>query len=185
MTKLKVFLPILALIAILGGVAFWWHGKESESEESGPPVAIEVGSVLPEFSLLSFPDRKSTPISEFKQPLQLINFWATWCSSCVTELPSLLKLRQAYLDKGLDVIFLNVDDEPDQVLPGELPKFGITFPSFIDPYQKMGKFFDVHAIPKTLILNQERKILLVESGERDWDESEVHQWVDRELAKLK
>lgn len=42
----------------------------------------------------------------------LVNFWATWCEPCRTEIPELIALQRDFKDKGVEVIGLSVD-EPD------------------------------------------------------------------------
>jgi thiol-disulfide isomerase/thioredoxin len=40
----------------------------------------------------------------------LVNFWATWCGPCRSEIPELVALQQRYKDRGLEVIGLAVED---------------------------------------------------------------------------
>ena len=46
----------------------------------------------------------------------LLNFWASWCSPCMRELPSLNRLHALYKDKGLDIITINTDYENQERL---------------------------------------------------------------------
>lgn len=48
----------------------------------------------------------------------LINAWASWCGPCRVEMPMLLKLRETYAERGIDVWFVSVNQssEADQVL---------------------------------------------------------------------
>jgi thiol-disulfide isomerase/thioredoxin len=41
----------------------------------------------------------------------VLNFWATWCRPCVEEFPELLKLRREFGRRGLDVVFVSIDDD--------------------------------------------------------------------------
>jgi hypothetical protein len=41
--------------------------------------------------------------------------------------------------------------------------------------------FDVHAIPLSLLINKDRKILMIEPGGRDWNADDVHQLVEKWL----
>ena len=48
-------------------------------------------------------------LSELRGKVVLLNFWATWCVPCRTEMPSLEALYQRYKDRGLEVLAINVD----------------------------------------------------------------------------
>ncbi len=41
----------------------------------------------------------------------VVNLWATWCVPCIQEFPELLKLRREYGSRGLDVVFISIDDD--------------------------------------------------------------------------
>jgi len=64
----------------------------------------------------------------------LVNVWATWCSPCREEMPSLVKLRKEFLDKGFELIFVSADD-PDIArtkIQQTLKDLGVDFPSYIN-----------------------------------------------------
>ena len=50
-------------------------------------------------------------IAESKGRVLVLNLWATWCKPCVEEFPELMKLQRSYGKKGLDVIFVSIDDD--------------------------------------------------------------------------
>ena len=58
--------------------------------------------------LLSVDDLDSR-IAEGKDTTYVINFWATWCSPCVAELPNFEKLRLANLNKPVKVLLVSLD----------------------------------------------------------------------------
>ena len=60
--------------------------------------------------LLSFDDGlESVGIEKFAGKYVLMNFWATWCAPCVTEMPSLDKLAVRFHKKGLIVVAVSQD----------------------------------------------------------------------------
>lgn len=52
-------------------------------------------------------------VAKHKGKVVLVNFWATWCPPCVREFPALVKLNQAYKDKGLDIVAISMNDEAE------------------------------------------------------------------------
>lgn len=43
----------------------------------------------------------------------VLNFWATWCTPCVEEFPELVKVQREYRRRGVDVVFVSIDDDAD------------------------------------------------------------------------
>lgn len=128
---------------------------------------MKTGDTLPDLSFSVFPEGERR-FSELGYRVTLINFWATWCTSCLTEMPSILRVRDQLKDEGFGVVLVSVDSEPARLLPKWLTKLGISFPVYVDRGEKLGALFDLHAIPTTVIVGKDRKILHLEAGDRDW-----------------
>ena len=181
---LVVLATLLALKAFVlkGGPGTSGHPVSGASSQPGGGVELTEGALVPDFSLSRFGGGE-TRLSEFKEKVLLLNFWATWCEACVKEMPGIVALRKAYHDKGFEVIPVSVDENPDAVLPEVLKQFGIDFSVYVDNGQKLSDLFDVHGIPLSVVMNKDRKILFVESGERDWDGEKTRSQLDRWLTQ--
>ncbi len=61
-------------------------------------VGVDIGDIAPEIDL---PDTKGEKValSSLRGTLVLVDFWASWCGSCIKEQPLLIKLHNAYPDK--------------------------------------------------------------------------------------
>jgi len=126
-------------------------------------------------------DRKSIKIADLNAKIFLINFWATWCEACMDEMPSIVQLRESYKDRGFEVLGINVDENPDVVVPKITKQLKMNFPIFIDPDGKISEMFDVHAIPLTVIMRKKGEVLGVLNGGRDWNSPEVRTKLERWL----
>lgn len=182
----KFFVPIaLILLMVVGGlyVVKSQFGKPANGVAAGPggPAEIQLGKTLPDFELSQF-QGKDLKASELGSKVMLVNFWATWCEACMVEMPSIIKLRNAYAAKGFEVVAVNVDQNPNAVLPRTIQKFAFGFPVYFDKDQKLSDLFNIEAIPLTVILDKDRKILLIENGERDWNGSDIRAQLERWLA---
>ena len=77
-------------------------------------LKIEIGRPLPDFALKTASGAKSSMRKQFKSGRQtLINIWATWCVPCATEMPELQKMQTRLAARGIDLIGINVDTEPN------------------------------------------------------------------------
>src|SRR5579864_7644292 len=53
---------------------------------------------------------KELSLEVYKGKVVLLNFWATWCGPCRAEIPSLIRIQEAYKDR-LQIIGMDVDDD--------------------------------------------------------------------------
>ena len=58
----------------------------------------------------------NTSIDHYKGKVVLVNFWATWCAPCRTEIPWLIEFDQKYGPKGLVILGMAMDDEGTKVV---------------------------------------------------------------------
>jgi thiol-disulfide isomerase/thioredoxin len=58
----------------------------------------------------------SASIDRYKGKVVLVNFWATWCAPCRTEIPWLIEFNQKYGPKGLVILGVAMDDEGAKVV---------------------------------------------------------------------
>jgi alkyl hydroperoxide reductase subunit AhpC len=96
-------------------------------------------------------------------------------------MPSIVKLRESFKDRGFEVLGINVDENPSVVVSKTIKQLKIDFPIFIDPEGELSEMFDVHAIPLTVIMRKTGEILAVLNGGRDWNSDEVRTKLERWL----
>lgn len=183
----KVLISAGVLVLLAWAALFFLKNQAAKTQRS--TVEVKLGSVMDDFILHIFniKDSKSdkTLLSAILAKVYFVDFWATWCEACMVEMPALIELRKKYNKNGLELILINVDEKPEAILPKTLEDFGIDFPVFIDPQGNLAELFDVHAIPKTIILDRNRKILLVDTGEKNWNGSQMHTFLEKYLTDLK
>ncbi len=176
---LKIMIPVVVIVALAAGTVAILKSRvtsEPAGNTQNGAVELAIGATLPDFELNTL-DGKKLHASELKGKVLLVNFWATWCEACMVEMPSIVALHQRFKDKGLEVVAINVDENPESVVPKTAQELKLDFPVYRDPESSLADLFDVHAIPLTVIMDHNRKVLLIETGERDWNGSEVHKLV--------
>lgn len=164
-----ILLPIVLIIAVAwAALGFLKHQIGSQPGPTGT-IELKVGTTLPDLEFTSA-DGNKVLLSKAGHKVVLINFWATWCEACMEEMPSLVKLREKFAPQGFEIFGVNLDENPEKAIASTTAEFGIRFPNFTDPDGRLGDLFDVHAIPLTLVIDSNRKVLEIVSGERDWME---------------
>jgi peroxiredoxin len=179
----RLLIPVVAILAItiasLMAVKASFQKPKTRLTE---PVELSEGSQLPDLELVRM-DGSKVSLSDLKHKVMLINFWATWCEACLEEMPSLVQLRSQYSPKGFEVLGINVDDNPVPAATQMAARLSINFPLFTDKNGDLSAVFDLNAIPLTVIINGDRKILMVESGGRDWNSEEIQQLLGKWLSE--
>jgi len=66
-------------------------------------------------------------MTDYKGKVVILNFWATWCDPCKSEIPSFVELYAKYKDKGLVIVGVSVDDSPEQ-LQAFMKEFHMNYP---------------------------------------------------------
>lgn len=109
-----------------------------------------------------------------KGKVVVLNLWATWCKPCVEEFPDLVNLQKTYADKGLDVIFISIDDDDaktKQKVIAFLKKMNVTTASYIKKGGDDEKFINAvspkwsGAVPTTLVYNRRGELVAMKSEE--------------------
>jgi thiol-disulfide isomerase/thioredoxin len=93
----------------------WWRQPAANWTGLTPPEAAqarEAPRAAPDFLLPNL-DGETVRLSQFRGRPVFLNFWATWCTACWTELPELVKLHERYADR-LVILGIALDGLPDQ-----------------------------------------------------------------------
>ena len=105
-------------------------------------------------------------LSQWKQPVLVINFWAPWCAPCRREIPALIELQKANAEH-MQIIGLSFDAVENVVKFQQ--KYQINYPLLLvqSESSQVNQFFgnSSRGLPFTAILNQQRDIVYTHSGE--------------------
>lgn len=160
------FLPLLA-IAVNTSLFY----ASTTGQPSPEPPQAETRQDQPE-AILSH-------VRSLQSPVVLINFWASWCEPCKEELPALRQLEEKWAEKGLKVVLISIDDESEiEDARMFLVNNNISFTAFYKGGQMLGKFVPPifpnwsGAVPATVLMNRELKILDAWEGDTTLEEFE-------------
>jgi peroxiredoxin len=113
----------------------------------------------------------------------LLKFWATWCPSCVEELPPMEKFSEGRTDQ-LVILLAAIDGEKERKVQRLIKDKKITLPVLLDRKAKTARAYGVSFIPISFFINQEGLIIGTVVGERDWVSPKAWSAV-RELFNLR
>jgi peroxiredoxin len=106
---------------------------------------------------------KSVKLSSWKGRVVLLNFWATWCSGCKTEMPWFVELQTQYRDSGLNAIGVSLDQDGWKSVTPYLNEHGVNYTIVVGP-PELGKQYGVEALPVTLLIDRDGRIAVTHVG---------------------
>ena len=147
MTRLNV-LMIGMVVTILGVLPFdvWSMGSRVPT----------VGTQAEDFRLTDL-EGKSQSLSQYRGKIVLVNFWATWCKPCTTEMPAMQNMYDKLRGKGFVVLAVN-ELEDDAKVREHIKQFGHTFPVLMDHDNKVANQFGVFGLPVSVFIDQEGRV---------------------------
>ena len=117
-SKRRIYLPLIGILALVVTTLLVIKASVNRQGSAALSERVELaeGVQLPDMALTQL-DGTQVMLSKLPHKIMMINFWATWCDSCIEEMPSLVKLRDQYASKGFEVLGINVDENPKKAAP--------------------------------------------------------------------
>ena len=105
-------------------------------------------------------DGHKVDLAELKGKVVLVDFWATWCSICMVELPNVLKAYDSFHDKGFEVIGISLDEDVNAVRE-LISQRKMAWPQYCDGMgweSSISRKFGIHSLPSTFLIGKDGKV---------------------------
>lgn len=160
--KYKFLIAIIIFALVLGAAAIIITKIPSDDDQ--PPKAPDETSgqskeekqLAPDFEMI---DRQGNRIklSDMRGKPVILNFWASWCGPCKSEMPD---FEEAYKEYGEDICFMMVNltdgkNETIEVAADFVDGQGYTFPLYFDTESKGASAYGISSIPVTYFIDAE------------------------------
>ncbi len=135
-------------------------------EQEATSSAEEQPDVIPLYTGL---DGKEFKLEDFKGKAVFLNYWATWCRPCISEMPDIEAARKVLEPEGIE--FFVVSDESIEKIENFRQKNNYGF-----SYLKLNEDFtsqEVYSLPTTIIYKKDGSVGLKKIGAMDWDAPQV------------
>jgi peroxiredoxin len=136
---------------------------------------LKIGDAAPDFTLTAL-DGKQVSISSLRGRVILLDFWATWCAPCKTEVPRFVRFQKELGPKGFQVIGISMDDT-DAPVRKFYSEFKMNYPVAMGTEVVATKYGGVLGLPLTFLIGRDGKIRAKYEGSADLDQmaSELEQ----------
>lgn len=149
--------------------------------EKKPPSPFEIDRLekdrAPDFSLN---DLGGTPVtlSSLRGKVVLLNFWATWCPPCISEMSVLNKLYRELRYRGLEIVAISAD-RSEGYLRDYIGRHGLDFKVLYDEGRTVVKQYKVFSMPTTFLIDKNGVIVEKFFGEYDWTDQEIKKKIEK------
>ena len=136
----------------------------------GAVAAMNVGDAAPDFSRL---DLAGHPLRlrDYRGKVVLLNFWASWCSPCLEEMPRFSGWQQQYSAQGLQIIGISLDDDAAPVKE-LLVRRPVHYPIILGDVRMAEAFGGVLGLPLTYLIDAQGRVAARYQGESDLNNME-------------
>lgn len=133
----------------------------------------------PEFALKDA-DGRTAKLSDYKGKVVLLNFWATWCGPCKTEIPWFIDFEQQYKDQGFAVLGVSMDDDGWQVVKPYIDARKINYRVLLGDDAVSTLYGGVESLPTTFLIDRGGRVARVHIGlvPKSEYENDIHQLLD-------
>ncbi|MCG7871228.1 MAG: TlpA family protein disulfide reductase [Candidatus Thiodiazotropha lotti] len=114
-------------------------------------------------------DGEYKQLRDYRGQVVLVNFWASWCTPCRAELPSMNRAWDRLKSSGMAMLAINLGENREAV-SAFLRDYPIDFEVLMDERGRISQRWRVKALPTTLVLNKRGLIIYQVVGEREWDQ---------------
>ena len=126
---------------------------------------------------------KARRLSDYRGKVVVLNFWASYCASCVEEIPDLDRLQERIRSRGGVVLGVSVDENC-----GSYQKFlerhPVAFQTVCDPTnEKVMRGYGTVGIPETYVIDRKGRIDRKIIGPQPWASAEMIAYFDAALAR--
>ncbi|MHB1157038.1 MAG: DUF2092 domain-containing protein [Phycisphaerales bacterium] len=129
-------------------------GEGAQSDLEGKPA--------PDFTLNTL-DGKTVKLSDLKDKVVILDFWATWCGPCRMAMPIIDKVAGKFAEQGVRLYAVNLRETPDQI-KSFLKEQNLSVNVLLDSDGKVGNDYRANAIPQTVIIDRNGVVSTVHVG---------------------
>lgn len=157
-SKRKGIVSALLLAGVLLGAVFAYRqlvNRTNRDMPAGESGASSQKQTAPDMTVTDG-DGKTIRLSSLRGKPVVLNFWASWCPPCQSEMPDYQSLYQQFGDK---VAFVMVDmvgtrDETVNTAKAFLAQHAYTFPAYFDTIGSAANIYGVQSIPQSYYINK-------------------------------
>ena len=134
----------------------------------------QVGRAAPDFTVAD--GDRTLQLSSYRGKVVVLNFWASWCTPCIEEIPSLNQLQRQM--PQLVVLGVDLDRNPD-AYQRFLTQHRVDFTTIRDAQQQSNALYGTFVFPETYVIDRGGRIRRKFISAQDWTSPEILEYLSR------
>ncbi len=155
MSPARRLLFTVLVIAVAIGLYFGFRTKR-RTGSMGMSIESTKVTPAPAFTLTDI-NGHPLQLADYKGKVVLLDFWATWCAPCRSEIPKFVSWQKQYGSQGLQVIGISMDDDAKPVR-AFMQQFGIDYPVAVGDAKLADQYGGVLGLPVTFVIGRDGQI---------------------------
>jgi thiol-disulfide isomerase/thioredoxin len=157
---------------VKSGYQYVVHRNSENENLKAPALHPYKGDASPPSLVLNEIGGETFDLAELSGEVVLVNFWATWCSPCVEEVPSLSRLVSRMQGRPFKVVSINIGESLNDIklFTNSIP---VNFKILMDQDGQAVRDWKVYAYPSNYLLDREGNIRFAYRGALEWDAPDI------------
>lgn len=157
---LLIAMGVMTMTGLMNGFTGYLSSEQTETAQDDPDNDI---TPAPDFTLTDQYGVEHT-LSDYKGQTVFLNFWATWCGPCKSEMPDIQALYEKYGENQGDLVVLGVAgpgigrEGSEEDIKAFLDENGYTFPVVMDPTGQLYYQYNISAFPTTFMITDQGEV---------------------------
>jgi thiol:disulfide interchange protein DsbD len=175
--RLEQFEEAAPFLSRMKKVTFTAKEGESASGKSVAVAGAEDYEPAPAMSL-NLIDGSKLDLASLRGKAVLVDFWATWCVPCVSEIPMFNELIKQYKDQGLEIIAISLDEQGAEIVKPFLKRYPMNYTQVIGDKSVAAEFsVEDSSLPVAFLIDKQGRIRFKHVGvtKKEAFESEIKQ----------
>lgn len=124
---------------------------QEETENDDVTVGLEKGNQAPDFELSTL-EGDEVKLSDYRGERVMLNFWASWCGPCRSEMPDMQKLHE---NEDIKILAVNLSDteSSEKNVPKFVDDLGLTFTIPLDEESKVAGLYQIQPVPTSYMID--------------------------------
>ncbi len=184
---------LLSVLSLSAGIAaYFWLTSNSQPQREGDDATVQPSArfkphkeprPVPETRFQDTSGRQLT-LADFKGRVVLLNIWATWCSPCRKEMPTLDRLQATLGGPSFEVIALSIDRDGIGIVRSFYDEIHVqSLAVYIDPSADVMQTLSIIGVPTTVLIDASGREVWRRLGPETWDAPDIVAMVRGTIAQ--